>query len=80
MAPPEAVRTDTMGERVLPVYLSLEQAADVMAMSVKTVRRRIADGTIPAYRCGRGTIRIRLDELECALRRVPAGGVVTPLD
>ena len=36
----------------LPVYLSLEEAAEVMSLSVKTIRRRIADGTIPAYQCG----------------------------
>ena len=55
----------------LPVYLSLVEAAEVMSMSVKTIRRRVADGTIPAYTCGRGTLRIRLDELEEAMRRVP---------
>jgi len=61
-----------MTERTLPVYLSLEQAAEVMSLSVKTIRRRIADGTIPAYQCGRRPIRIRLDELEAALRRIPS--------
>ena len=35
-----------MAEKVLPVYLSLEEAAEVMSLSVKTIRRRIADGTI----------------------------------
>ena len=52
-----------MAEKTLPVYLSLEEAAEVMSLSVKTIRRRIADGTIPAYQCGRRAIRIRLDEL-----------------
>jgi excisionase family DNA binding protein len=61
-----------MAEKTLPVYLSLEQAAEVMSLSVKTIRRRIADGTIPAYQCGRRPIRIRLDELEAALRRIPS--------
>lgn len=64
----EASRTE------LPVYLSLAEAADVMSMSVKTIRRRIADGTIPAYSCGHGSLRIRLDELESAMRRVPTVG------
>ena len=59
-----------MVEKTLPVYLSLEQAAEVMSLSVKTIRRRIADGTIPAYQCGRRPIRIRLDELEAALRPI----------
>ena len=42
-----------------------------MSLSVKTIRRRIADGTIPAYQCGRRAIRIRLDDLEAALDRIP---------
>ncbi len=62
----------TMAEKTLPVYLSLEEAAEVMSLSIKTIRRRIADGTIPAYQCGRRPIRIRLDELEAALRRIPS--------
>jgi excisionase family DNA binding protein len=55
----------------LPTYLSLDQAASIMSLSVKTLRRRIADGTIPAYQCGRRPIRIRLDDLEAAMRRIP---------
>ena len=58
-------------KRELPVYLSLEEAAEVMSLSVKTIRRRISDGTLPAYRYGGRSIRIRLDELEAALRRIP---------
>ena len=61
-----------MANKSLPVYLSLEEAAEVMSPSVKTIRRRIADGTIPAYQCGRRPIRIRLDQLEAALRRIPS--------
>ena len=57
--------------RTLPIYLSLDEAAQVMSLSVKTIRRRIADGTIPAYQCGRRVIRLRLDELETALHRIP---------
>lgn len=64
--------TDKTTSKALPVYLSLEEAAQVMSLSVRTIRRRIADGTIPAYQCGRRPIRIRLDELEAALRRIPS--------
>jgi len=59
-------------KRELPVYLSLDEAAEIMSLSVKTIRRRISDGTIPAYQCGGRPIRIRLDELEAALRRIPS--------
>ena len=61
-----------MAEKTLPTYLSLEEAAAVMSLSFRTIRRRIADGTTPAYQCGRRPIRIRLDELEAALRRLPS--------
>ena len=64
----------TPRQRVLPVYLSIEEAADVMSLSTKTIRRRISDGSIPAYRCGRRNIRIRLDELEAAFRKLPSTG------
>ena len=53
-------------------YVSLTQAAELMAVSVKTVRRRIADGTLPAYRCGRRVIRVRVEDLDSAFRRIPS--------
>jgi excisionase family DNA binding protein len=56
------------------VYLSIEEAAEVMSLSTKTIRRRISDGSIPAYRCGRRNIRIRLDKLEAAFRKLAATG------
>ncbi len=59
-------------KRDLPVYVSLEEAAEIMSLSTRTIRRRISDGTIPAYQCGRRSIRVRLDELESALRRIPS--------
>ncbi len=33
--------------RPIPVYLSLEDAAEAMSVSVKTIRRWIAAGTLP---------------------------------
>lgn len=53
-------------------YVSLSQAAELMSVSVKTVRRRIADGTLPAYRCGRRAIRVRVADLDLAFRRIPS--------
>ena len=52
-------------------YVSLAEAGELMSVSVKTVRRRIADGTLPAYRCGR-VIRVRIEDLDLAFRRVPS--------
>lgn len=59
-------------KRDLPVYVSLEEAAEMMSLSTRTIRRRISDGTLPAYQCGRRSIRLRLDEIESALRRIPS--------
>ena len=43
------------GNRVMTArtYESLASAATRMGVSVKTVRRRIAEGVLPVYRCGR---------------------------
>ena len=58
----------------LPTYLTLAEAARLTRQSVKTIRRRVSDGTLPAYRLGPRSIRVRLDELEAAARRIPAAG------
>ncbi|WP_228941984.1 helix-turn-helix domain-containing protein [Nocardioides sp. Leaf374] len=58
--------------RAIPVYLSLEEAAECMSVSVKTIRRWIAGGTLPAYRCGKRAIRIKLEDLEAAPRQLPS--------
>jgi len=56
----------------LPTYISLEQAAEITEQSVKTIRRRVSDGTLPAYRFGPRHIRIRLEDLEATARRLPS--------
>lgn len=40
----------------------LSVAAETFCVSVKTIRRRIADGTVTGYRIGR-LIRVDLDEM-----------------
>lgn len=54
------------------MYVSLERAAEITEQSVKTIRRRISDGTIPAYRFGPRQIRIKLEDLEATARRIPS--------
>ncbi|GGM43942.1 excisionase family DNA-binding protein [Promicromonospora citrea] len=46
--------------------VALTVAAEELSVSVKTIRRRIADGSVRAYRIGR-LIRVNLDELRAAL-------------
>ncbi len=54
-----------------PAYLSLQSAAHLHDVSVKTIRRRIADGTLPGYRVG-GQLRVRESDLDRLAVRVPA--------
>lgn len=53
-------------------YLSLPDAAELVGQSVKTLRRRIADGRLPAYRFGPRSIRVRLADLEACGHRIPS--------
>lgn len=46
--------------------VSLAVAAERFGVSIKTLRRRIADGTVRGYRVGR-LIRVDLDELSATL-------------
>ena len=48
----------TSGHQLVP----LSVAAETFCVSVKTIRRRIADGTVTGYRIGR-LIRVDLDEM-----------------
>lgn len=52
-------------------YLSLAEAAELVGQSVKTLRRRIASGALPAYRFGPRCIRVRLADLEASARLIP---------
>ncbi|MBM6401441.1 excisionase family DNA-binding protein [Phycicoccus sonneratiae] len=53
-------------------YESLSQAAVRTGISTKTLRRRIADGTLTAYRCGR-LIRLDPEDVDRILVKVPNG-------
>ena len=55
-------------------FISLAQAADILGVSVHTLRRRIAAGELPAFRTGRRIIRVRVSDLEKILQRVPSAG------
>lgn len=55
-------------------FISLSAAADMLGISVHTLRRRIADGELPAFRTGRRIIRVRVSDLVALMRRVPAAG------
>ena len=52
---------------------SISIAADYAGVCTKTIRRRIADGTLTSYRLGSRIIRVDLDELD----RLLTGSAVT---
>lgn len=56
-------------------FASIADAADYAACSGKTIRRRIADGTIPAYRFGKRSLRVDLADIDGALSPIPTAAV-----
>ncbi|CAM4518650.1 DNA-binding protein [Nocardia ninae] len=55
--------------RVYPRYVSLTKGAEFTGTSVRTMRRRISDGTITGYRVpGCRSIRVDLNELETLMK------------
>ncbi|MGB2765778.1 MAG: helix-turn-helix domain-containing protein [Propionicimonas sp.] len=54
-------------------WLSLQQAAVLLGISVDTVRRRIAAGVLPASRCGARLIRVRTADLDSVFRPIVVG-------
>ncbi len=55
----------------VPDWLSLQQAAALLGVSVDTIRRRIAAGVLPASRCGARLIRVRAADLDSVFRPIP---------
>lgn len=51
-------------------YESLPTAAARIGVSVKTIRRRIAEGVLPVYRTGR-ILRLNPDEVDAMFSRYP---------
>ena len=55
--------------------ISIRDAAAYASVSVDTIRRRIADGTLTAYRMGPRLIRVKVADVDVMLHRIPTGGV-----
>jgi len=56
----------------LPTTETLAEAAARHRVSVKTLRRRVAEGKIVAYRFGPTLIRVDPSEVDAFLRPIPA--------
>lgn len=53
-------------------WLTVEQAAQRVGMSAKTIRRWIDAGRLPAYRAGATAVRVRPADVDACLTRIPA--------
>lgn len=56
-------------------YAPLAAAAEYADCSTKTVRRRIADGSLTGYRFGPRIIRVDLNEVDALLSPIPTTAV-----
>ncbi|GAB3854584.1 hypothetical protein GCM10028801_08950 [Nocardioides maradonensis] len=56
--------TTTTQQTVVRRLVSLTEAAEILGLSVKTVRRYIAAGDLDAVRLGRRVIRIKAESLD----------------
>lgn len=54
----------------LPARVPLQMAAEYLSVSVKTVRRYIADGRLKAVRMGPRLIRVDRDSIEKLMRPI----------
>jgi len=84
-APPNARTTTNRSTPPCPLSVNrrrtprrlvpLVPASEYSRLSVKTLRRRITDGTITGYRAGPKLIMVDLDEIDGALiRPIPSAG------
>lgn len=56
-------------------YESLAQAAQRTEVSVKTLRRRISSGQLPAYRYGPKMLRVDPRDIDKLMRPVPSARI-----
>jgi excisionase family DNA binding protein len=57
-----------------PRWSSPDEGASYAGVSSRTIRRRIADGSLPAHRFGPRLIKIDLNDLDQLFRPIPAAG------
>jgi excisionase family DNA binding protein len=55
-------------------YVSMDAAAEELGVSERTVRRMISEGHLPGYRVGKRVIRIKREDLDSLIRRIPTAG------
>ena len=55
-------------------WLSPPEAAAVLGIAMRTLRKWIAEGAVPAYRLNGKLIRIKRSDLDELMEPIPAGG------
>ena len=60
-----------MTTKVHREFESLASAAERTGLSIRTLRRRIAAGDLPAYRSGPRVIRVNPDDVDHLMVRIP---------
>ena len=60
-----------MAQAVENRHMKLSEAADWYGVSERTLRRRIAEGKLPAYRVGPRSIRVRAEDVAALATRIP---------
>jgi excisionase family DNA binding protein len=56
-------------------WVGLQEAAEIVGVDQRTMRRWIARGDVPAFRLNRRPIRIRRTDLDALLKPIPAGSL-----
>ncbi|MDN4519606.1 helix-turn-helix domain-containing protein [Mycolicibacterium austroafricanum] len=60
--------------REQPELLTINEAAALLRVHPRTVRRFIEDGRLPGYQLGGRVVRVRRDDLTKLLTRIPTAG------
>lgn len=63
-----------MAQAIARKYLTLAEAAEWYGVSERTLRRRIAEGRLPAYRVGPRSIRVKAEDVEALAQPIPTAG------
>lgn len=61
----------TPPDRPVGRFVTIRQAAQHAAVCTKTIRRRIADGSLTGYRLGPRVLRVDLNEVDAMLKPIP---------
>lgn len=52
----------------LPRYITIDDAAEILSLDEKTIRRYIASGDLAGYRIGPRALRVTLDDVLALVR------------